>query len=103
MIDGNASNRTRTEIPLGIYKGEIIGATDKPQVLIRGAGFYSLEVTDVFGCKSAKMFQYPFEPNDLIANADYVRTSWVDSIHIHVLNNDYDSRNDISKENPFNR
>ncbi len=97
MIDGNASTGLGLKYHWASTKGEIIGATDKPQVLIRGAGFYSLEVTDVFGCKSAKMFQYPFEPNDLIANADYVRTSWVDSIHIHVLNNDYDSRNDISK------
>jgi gliding motility-associated-like protein len=34
----------------------------------------------------------------LIANADYIRTSWVDSVHIHVLNNDYDSRNALDKK-----
>jgi gliding motility-associated-like protein len=97
MIDGKASTGLGLKYHWASTKGEIIGATDKPQVLIRGAGFYSLEVTDLFGCKSVKMFQYPFETNDLIANADYVRTSWVDSIHIHVLNNDYDSRKDIDK------
>ncbi|MEI7829232.1 MAG: gliding motility-associated C-terminal domain-containing protein [Prolixibacteraceae bacterium] len=97
LIDGNASTGKGLKYQWSSSKGEIIGESNKPQVLIRGAGFYSLEVTDIFGCKSLKTFQYPFEPNDLIANADYVRTSWVDSIHIHVLNNDYDSRNDIDK------
>ena len=56
MIDGNASTGLGLKYHWASTKGEIIGATDKPQVLIRGAGFYSLEVTDVFGCKSAKMF-----------------------------------------------
>lgn len=97
LIDGKASTGKGLNYKWSSTKGEIIGETNNPQVLIRGAGFYSLEVTDIFGCKSLKTFQYPFEPNDLIANADYVRTSWVDSIHIHVLNNDYDSRNDIDK------
>jgi gliding motility-associated-like protein len=97
LIDGNASIGKGLKYKWSSTKGEIIGETNKAQVLIRGAGFYSLEVTDIFGCKSFKTFQYPFEPNDLIANADYVRTSWVDSIHIHVLNNDFDSRNDINK------
>lgn len=97
LIDGNASTGRGLRYQWSSTKGEIIGSTNQPQVLIRGAGIYSLEVTDVYGCKSLKSFQYPFEPNDLIANADYVRTSWVDSIHIHVLNNDFDSRNDIDK------
>jgi gliding motility-associated-like protein len=97
LIDGNASTGKGLKYQWSSTKGEIVGEANKPQVLIRGAGLYSLEVTDIFGCKSLKTFQYPFEPNDLIANADYVRTSWVDSIHIHVLNNDFDSRNDIDK------
>jgi gliding motility-associated-like protein len=97
LIDGNASTGKGLKYQWSSTKGEIIGESNKALVLIRGAGFYSLEVTDIFGCKSLKTFQYPFEPNDLIANADYVRTSWVDSIHIHVLNNDFDSRNDINK------
>jgi gliding motility-associated-like protein len=97
MIDGTASVGQGLMYKWSSTTGEIIGDAGKPQVLIKGAGIYSLEVTDAFGCKSLKSFKYPFEPNDLIANADYVRTSWVDSIHIHVLNNDYDSRNDIDK------
>ena len=97
LIDGKASTGFGLTYKWSSAKGEIIGDAHQPQVLIRGAGIYSLEVTDAFGCKSLKIFQYPFDPNDLIANADYVRTSWVDSIHILVLNNDYDSRNDIDK------
>ncbi len=97
LIDGTVSKGQSLLYHWSSTKGEIVGDANKPQVLIRGAGIYSLEVTDIFGCKSLKTFNYPFEPNDLIANADYVRTSWVDSLHIRVLNNDYDSRNDIDK------
>lgn len=97
LIDGSASKGKGLTYHWSSMKGEIIGDANKPQALIKGAGIYSLEVTDLFGCKSLKSFQYPFEPNDLIANDDYVRTSWVDSVHVHVLNNDFDSRNDIDK------
>ena len=97
LIDGTASKGQGLKYQWSSAKGEIVGDANKSQVLIKGAGIYTLEITDAFGCKSLKSFQYPFEPNDLIANADYVRTSWVDSIHVHVLNNDYDSRNDIDK------
>lgn len=97
LIDGCASIGQGLKYHWRSTEGQIVGDADKSQVVIKGAGIYSLEVTDQFGCKSLKSFQYPFEPNDLIANADYVRTSWVDSIKIHILNNDYDSRNDIDK------
>jgi gliding motility-associated-like protein len=97
LIDGCASNGQGLKYHWCSTEGQIVGEANKSMVLIKGAGIYSLEVTDQFGCKSTKIFQYPFEPNDLIANADYVRTSWVDSIRIHVLNNDFDSRNDIDK------
>jgi gliding motility-associated-like protein len=97
LIDGCASIGQGLKYNWSSTEGQIVGDADKSQVVIKGAGIYSLEVTDQFGCKSLKSIQYPFEPNDLIANADYVRTSWVDSIKIHVLNNDYDSRNDIDK------
>jgi gliding motility-associated-like protein len=97
LIDGSASNGQGLKYHWSSVKGEIVGDANKPKALIKGAGIYSLEVIDDFGCTSVKSFQYPFEPNELIANADYVRTSWVDSVHIHVLNNDYASRNDIDK------
>ncbi len=97
VIDGAPSVGQGLKYKWSSTTGEIIGDATKSHALIKGAGIYSLEVTDAFGCKSLKSFKYPFEMNDLIANADYVRTSWVDSIHIHVLNNDYYSRNDIDK------
>ena len=97
LIDGCCSTGQGLKYHWCSNEGQIVGDADISQVVIKGAGIYSLEVTDQFGCKSLKSFHYPFEPNDLIANADYVRTSWVDSIKIHVLNNDYDSRNDIDK------
>jgi len=96
-IDGTASTGTGLKYHWSSTKGEIVGATNNPTVLIKGVGIYSLEVTDQFGCKSIKVFQYPFEPDILVANADYVRSSWIDTIHIHVLNNDYDSGNNIDK------
>lgn len=95
VIDGSASKGLSLKYYWSSTKGEIIGDPYKSSALIRGAGMYSLEVTDLYGCKSQKVFQYPFEPDVLIANADYIRTSWVDSVHIHVLNNDYDSKNSL--------
>jgi len=97
LIDGTASTGKGLKYHWTATKGEIVSDASKSKVLIRGAGIYSLEVTDQFGCKSSKVFNYPFEPNELVANADYVRSSWMDSIRINVLNNDYDSRNDIDK------
>ena len=97
LIDGTASTGQGLKYHWSSTSGEIVGDPNKSKVLIRGVGIYALQVTDVFGCTSIKSFKYPFEINELIANADYVRTSWVDSIHIHVLNNDYDSMNNIDK------
>lgn len=97
LIDGTASKGLGLKYYWSATKGEIVGDPYKSTVLIKGAGWYSLEVTDLYGCKSQKVFQYPFEPDVLIANADYIRTSWVDSVHIHVLNNDYDSKNSLDK------
>jgi len=97
LIDGTASTGIGLKYHWAATKGEIVSGADKAKVLIRGAGIYSLEVTDQFGCKSKKVFNYPFEPNELVANADYVRSPWKDAIHIDVLNNDYDSRNSIDK------
>ena len=96
LIDGTASKGLGLKYYWSSTKGEIIGDPSKSSALIRGAGIYSLEVTDLYGCKSQKVFQYPFEPDVLIANADYIRTSWVDSVHIHVLYNDYDSKNSLN-------
>ena len=96
-IDGTISQGVGLKYHWSSTTGEIVGDPNKSKALIKGAGMYSLEVTDVFGCKSQKIFQYPFEPNVLVANADYIRTSWVDSVHIHVLNNDYDSKNSLDK------
>ena len=97
LIDGTTSQGLGLKYHWSSANGEIVGDPDKSRALIKGAGMYSLEVTDVYGCKSQKIFQYPFEPDVLIANADYIRTSWVDSVHINVLNNDYDSRNALDK------
>ncbi|HEY5510759.1 MAG TPA: gliding motility-associated C-terminal domain-containing protein [Prolixibacteraceae bacterium] len=97
LIDGTTSKGVGLKYHWSSTTGEIVGDPNKSSALIKGAGMYSLEVTDLFGCPSQKFFQYPFEPNVLIANADYIRTSWVDSVHIHVLNNDYDSKNALDK------
>jgi gliding motility-associated-like protein len=77
-------------------EGQVIGSNNEPKALIKGPGIYYLEVTDRFGCKSLKEFMFPFEDHILIGYPDYARTSWVDAIDIPVLDNDYDSRNDIN-------
>ncbi len=97
LIDGGGSKGMALKYLWTSTKGEIVGDANNPKVLIKGSGIYSLEVTDAFGCSSSKSFQYPFEPDNLIANADYVRTAWTDSIHIHVLNNDFSTKNDFDK------
>ncbi|MCE1198180.1 MAG: gliding motility-associated C-terminal domain-containing protein, partial [Marinilabiliales bacterium] len=97
LIDGTVSTGLGLKFKWTTQKGEIVGDPTKSQALIRGAAIYSLEVTDQFGCKSLKTFPYPFDSGNLIANADYIRTSWVDSVHIHVLNNDFDAQNAIDR------
>lgn len=52
------------------------------------SGKYSVEITDKYGCKTTNSFEFPIEINQILANHDYVRTSWIQDTTINVLAND---------------
>ena len=89
IVDGTVSKGTTLKYKWLTVGGKVIGNTDQPTVNLLGEGVYTLEVTDVHGCKSSKSFKYPLENNQIFATADYVRTSWANDTIIHVLDNDY--------------
>ena len=89
IVDGSVSKGSTLKYRWLTVGGKVIGDTNQPTVNLLGAGVYTLEVTDEHGCKSTKSFKYPLENNQIIANADYVRTSWANDTIIHVLDNDY--------------
>jgi gliding motility-associated-like protein len=94
-IDGSVSFGMGLSYNWFTNEGKVIGINNGPKALINGPGIYYLEVTDQFGCKSLKEFMFPFEDHILVGYPDYARTSWVDAIDIPVLDNDYDSKDDI--------
>jgi gliding motility-associated-like protein len=97
LVDGTPSIGRDLKYHWSTTTGKIIGPSNKPTVTIRGLGLYSLKVTDSYGCTNETTFQYPFDSHVLMANADYFRSEWVQSVVIKVLNNDYDSKNDFDK------
>lgn len=97
VIDGSVSKGNSIHFQWNSKGGTVVSDPTKQTVLIRGEGIYMLEVTDQFGCKSATSIKYPFEVHSIVATPDYYRTSWIDSVRVRVLNNDYDSNNDIDK------
>jgi len=52
------------------------------------SGKYSVEITDKYGCKTTNSFEFPIEINQILANHDYARTSWMQDTSINVLAND---------------
>lgn len=52
------------------------------------SGNYSVEITDKYGCKTTTSFEFPVEIYQILANHDYVRTSWIQDTTINVLEND---------------
>jgi gliding motility-associated-like protein len=97
VVDGSASTGDGLIFEWTTTTGKIISDPSQPKVTIQGLGSYSLKVTDIYNCISVLDFDYPFESHMLIANPDYVRTPWVPSVDISVLNNDYDSKRDLDK------
>jgi len=70
------------------YVGQVVGADNLPSSKLLGAGIYSLETTDQYGCKSTKDFKFPVETYQIFANPDYARISWENDTTINVLSND---------------
>ncbi len=89
IVDGSVSKGSTLKYRWLTVGGKVTGNTDQPTANLLGAGIYTLEVTDMHGCKSSKSFKYPLENNQIIANSDYVRTSWANDTIIHVLDNDF--------------
>ena len=95
LIDGGVSIGTGLSYQWSTDHGNIIGDSKKSSVEVNGAGIYSLEITDVYGCKSSKNFHFPMVSNVLVANPDYAKTSWDQDIRIAVLDNDTDTSHNI--------
>ena len=96
LIDGTVSQGTDLKYKWSTNEGKIIGDNEKSIIAVNGAGIYTLEITDSYGCQSMKSFRFPLESTVLIANRDYGRIPWTEQIKISVLDNDYDSENDIN-------
>jgi len=62
------------------------------------AGTFFLTVTafNLNGCTNSRIFQVNvFETHSPVANDDYQTTTWLKSIHLKLLDNDYDAMNDL--------
>lgn len=88
IIDGTASSGTSLNFRWYTSEGKIIGPVNNPTANLLGAGIYTLEVTDIYGCKSSKTFRFPIELDKIVANPDYARISWAADATINVLAND---------------
>lgn len=88
IVDGSVSTGA-TAYRWFTTEGKIIGPDNLPTVNLNGAGNYSLEVKDKYGCPDVKSFAFPLKINQVIANPDYARTSWALDTTIYVLNNDH--------------
>lgn len=91
VVNGTVSTGTAISYRWFSSEGKIIGADNESSVKLFGAGIYSLEVVDNYGCKSLKSFKFPLEIHQILANPDYARTSWAQDTTIDVLANDRSS------------
>jgi gliding motility-associated-like protein len=69
-------------------EGKIVGPDNQSTVKLFGAGSYSLEITDSYGCVTTKNFNFPVDLYQIIVNPDYARISWTQDTTINVLEND---------------
>jgi len=70
-------------------EGRIIGPVNQPSARLLGAGIYTVNVADQYGCKTAKDFRFPVEIDQIITKPDYARISWARDTTINVLENDH--------------
>ncbi len=87
-VDGSVSSGKALTYKWYNSEGKIIGSPDKPGVYLQRTGSYTLRITDIYGCQSEKTFRFPIEQYLMIANPDYVRTSWAEDTTINVIAND---------------
>lgn len=89
LVDATVSTGTEISYKWRTSEGKILGADNGPIAKLNGVGIYSLEITDIHGCKSLKSFKFPLELHQISASDDYVRIAWSQDTIIHVLDNDY--------------
>jgi len=69
-------------------EGKIVGPDNQPTVKLFGAGPYTLEITDSYGCTTTKNFNFPVDLYQNSVNPDYARIPWTRDTTINVLGND---------------
>jgi len=89
LVNAVVTVGTATNYTWSTTQGQIIGPNNLPTASLLGAGIYTLQITDTYGCQVAKDFTFPIELYQIIANPDYARTSWSRDTTIHVLQNDH--------------
>lgn len=72
-------------------EGKIVGIDTTSTANLFGAGVYTLEITDNYGCIITKNFKFPIEVYQINANPDYAKISWTRDTTIVVLANDQSS------------
>ncbi len=72
-------------------EGKVVGPDNQPTAKLFGAGIYTLEITDNYGCITTKNFKFPIEVYQIIANPDYARLSSVHDTTLNILANDQSS------------
>ena len=88
LVDGSVSTGNTLSYLWTTSEGKIVGPNNQPKVNLTGAGNYTLEIADIHGCKSTKVFNFPIDLYHIIANPDYARISWIQDTTINVLAND---------------
>ena len=69
-------------------EGKIVGPDNQATVTVFGAGIYTLEIVDYYGCITTKNFKFPIDLYQIIVNPDYARIFWTQDTTINVLGND---------------
>jgi len=88
IVDTIDSSGTISEFRWFSPEGKIIGPNDRPSVRLFGPGTYTLEITDLYGCKAAKNYTIPAEVYQIIVNPDYAAILWAKDTTLMVLEND---------------
>lgn len=95
ILDATSSKGTNLSFIWTTTNGQIEGGPDGALITVSRSGNYSLWVSDRYGCSSSASLEVDITEPLLIANDDYVRTAWTDTVRIRVLDNDFDSFNGI--------
>lgn len=88
IVDGTGSTGTQINYLWSTTEGKIMGPDNQSTANLNGAGNYTLQIKDIYGCLDKKAFTFPLKINQIVATDDYARTSWAQDTTIFVLAND---------------